>query len=139
MTSNDNPVDFSVGQRIRFKRWQLGVSQTALGDYIGVRFQQIQKYETGTNRISASRLWDVSKLLQEDVAYFFQDLHSERGDPPESDVLHHCRSKETAELMQYLKAMTPDRYEMFRLLVREMAAGEAAPFASETPLAVNGR
>ena len=139
MTVKDNPVDFSVGQRIRFKRWQLGVSQTTLGEFIGVRFQQIQKYETGTNRISASRLWDVSKLLQEDVGYFFQDLHSEKREPPDSDLLRCCGLKETAELMQCLTAMSPDRREMFRLLVREMAAGGGALSVSAIPLVASGR
>jgi transcriptional regulator with XRE-family HTH domain len=61
-----------VGNRVRLQRMKLGMSQSKLGDALGVTFQQVQKYEKGANRISASRLQDVSRILQVTVTYFFE-------------------------------------------------------------------
>ena len=72
-----HPVDAHVGQRIRHRRWMLGITQQQLGDAVGIKFQQIQKYETGMNRVSASRLWDISKALDVPVSFFFEGLDSE--------------------------------------------------------------
>ncbi|MDC1181991.1 helix-turn-helix domain-containing protein, partial [Planktomarina temperata] len=58
-----HPVDLHVGQRVRQRRWLCGMTQQQLAEKVGIKFQQIQKYETGTNRISASRLWDISKAM----------------------------------------------------------------------------
>lgn len=69
-----NKIDVLVGQRIRARRYALGISQTELGEAIGVKFQQIQKYETGANRVSASRLWAVAEKLGVDVLYFFEGI-----------------------------------------------------------------
>ncbi|OZB16124.1 MAG: hypothetical protein B7X55_08480 [Rhodobacterales bacterium 34-62-10] len=66
-----DPVDAYVGKRIRHRRWKLGLTQQALGQAVGVKFQQVQKYETGTNRVSASRLWYMAKALDVDIHYFF--------------------------------------------------------------------
>lgn len=54
-----HPVDLHVGQRVRQRRWLFGMTQQQLAEKVGIKFQQIQKYETGTNRISSSRLWDI--------------------------------------------------------------------------------
>jgi transcriptional regulator with XRE-family HTH domain len=67
-----NPIDVHVGSRVRTRRLILGMSQTKLADGLGVTFQQVQKYENGTNRISASRLQDVSGILQVPLDYFFK-------------------------------------------------------------------
>ena len=67
-----NPIDVHVGSRVRVRRLQLGMSQQKLGDALGVTFQQVQKYEKGTNRISASRLQHLSRIMQVAVAYFFE-------------------------------------------------------------------
>lgn len=64
-------VDELVGKRIRHRRWALGVTQAELGEKIGVKFQQVQKYELGINRISASRLWEVSRALDVPISFFF--------------------------------------------------------------------
>ena len=72
-----NPVDVHVGQRVRMYRSLRGMSQEKLAEALGVTFQQVQKYETGYNRISASRLWDISQVLNTPVAYFYQDMSSE--------------------------------------------------------------
>ena len=69
-----NPVDIHVGARVRFCRTMKKISQTTLAAALGLTFQQIQKYERGSNRISASRLWDISQALGVPVTYFFKDL-----------------------------------------------------------------
>lgn len=69
-----NPVDVHVGNRIRLRRTILGFSQTYLGSKLGLTFQQVQKYEKGENRVSASRLWDVSNVLKVSMDYFFEDM-----------------------------------------------------------------
>ena len=73
-TGIPSPVDVHVGARLRVRRTLLGMSQTTLGEAIGVSFQQMQKYERGTNRISASRLYDLARLLDVPVEYFFDDM-----------------------------------------------------------------
>lgn len=69
-----HPVDEHVGQRVRQRRWMVGMTQQQLGNKVGIKFQQIQKYETGTNRISASRLWDIADALDVPVSFFFEGL-----------------------------------------------------------------
>jgi len=66
-----HPVDKYVGKRVRQRRWMVGFSQQQLGEAVGIKFQQIQKYETGMNRISASRLWDIAETLGVPVTFFF--------------------------------------------------------------------
>ena len=68
-----NPVDIHVGGRVRLRRMMLGMSQEKLGDHLGITFQQIQKYEKGTNRIGASRLQHIARVLTVPVAFFFED------------------------------------------------------------------
>ena len=68
------PVDTWVGARIAGRRQALGLSQTALAERVGVSFQQIQKYETGANRVSASRLWDIADALDVPVSFFFEGI-----------------------------------------------------------------
>jgi transcriptional regulator with XRE-family HTH domain len=67
-----NPTDKHVGSRVRMRRMMLGMSQEKLGDALGLTFQQVQKYEKGTNRIGASRLQQISHILQVPVAFFFE-------------------------------------------------------------------
>lgn len=67
-----NPIDKHVGSRVRMRRMMLGMSQEKLGDALGLTFQQVQKYEKGTNRIGASRLQQISQILQVPVAFFFE-------------------------------------------------------------------
>ena len=69
-----NPVDVHVGKRVRERRVSLGMSQAKLGEYLGLTFQQIQKYEKGTNRISASKLWALSHFFKVSVEWFFEGL-----------------------------------------------------------------
>ena len=74
-----HPVDVHVGKRVRHRRWMVGMTQQQLGDIVGIKFQQIQKYETGMNRISASRLWDIAQALDVSISFFFEGF-DERGE-----------------------------------------------------------
>jgi DNA-binding XRE family transcriptional regulator len=69
------PIDAHVGSRVRLRRKMMGMSQERLGVAIGLTFQQVQKYERGANRIGASRLFDLSRVLDVPVSFFFDDLH----------------------------------------------------------------
>ncbi|MFI3241808.1 MAG: helix-turn-helix transcriptional regulator [Alphaproteobacteria bacterium] len=72
-----NPIDIHVGNQIRLRRQMLKYSQTKLANLLGVTFQQIQKYELGKNRISASRLWDVANVLEVDFNFFYKSISQE--------------------------------------------------------------
>ena len=76
-----NPVDQHVGSRVRMRRMMLAMSQTNLGNALGLTFQQVQKYEKGTNRIGASRLQHISQILQVPVAFLFEGAPSVPGTP----------------------------------------------------------
>jgi len=74
-----NPIDIHVGSRIRLRRNMLGMSQEKLGENLGITFQQIQKYEEGTNRVGASRLQAIASILSVPVAFFFEDAPGEEA------------------------------------------------------------
>jgi len=96
-----HPVDVHVGKRIRHRRWVSGTTQQQLADQVGIKFQQIQKYETGMNRVSASRLWDIAHALGVEVSFFFEGLDgaqlAEDGSGMPSDILS---DKEALELLR---------------------------------------
>lgn len=101
-----HPVDVHVGQRVRQRRWMLGLTQQQLAERIGIRFQQVQKYETGENRMSASRLWDISNALRVPVAFFYEGLDgaapAESGEAVQSGVLP---DRESIELVRAFYAL----------------------------------
>ena len=74
MAANPNPIDIHVGSRVRLRRTLMGMSQEKLGQALGLTFQQVQKYERGTNRISASRLYHLSLIFDVPVEHFFEGL-----------------------------------------------------------------
>lgn len=74
-----HPVDVHVGKRVRHRRWMVGMTQQQLAGKVGIKFQQIQKYETGMNRISASRLWDIGEALDVPISFFFAGLEDSSG------------------------------------------------------------
>jgi len=80
-TGRPNPVDVHVGSRVRLRRTLLGLSQEKLGEAIGLTFQQVQKYERGANRIGASRLYQLSRVLDVPVGYFFEEMAAEVAEP----------------------------------------------------------
>ena len=94
-----NSVDIRVGQRVRQRRWMVGMTQQQLGDNVGIKFQQIQKYETGTNRISASRMWDIAAAMEVPVSFFFEGIDDQAPDTGKAlgDVL---ADKEAFELVR---------------------------------------
>ncbi|WP_297778681.1 helix-turn-helix transcriptional regulator [uncultured Roseovarius sp.] len=88
-----HPVDVHVGKRIRHRRWLVGMTQQQLAESVGIKFQQIQKYETGANRVSASRLWDIAESLDVTISFFFEGLEKdggverEKSDPARADLM----------------------------------------------------
>lgn len=117
-------VDVHVGKRIRQRRWLVGMTQQKLAEAVGIKFQQIQKYETGANRVSASRLWDIADALEVDVAFFFEGLKSDEevaeqqkhGDIP-ADMLG---DKEAMDLVRSYYAIPENQrrrlFELARVL-----------------------
>jgi len=80
--SRPSPIDIHVGSRIRLRRTLLGMSQERLGDALGLTFQQVQKYERGVNRVGASRLFDISRVLDVPISFFFDDMPEGMQDVP---------------------------------------------------------
>jgi len=99
-----NPIDLHVGARIRMRRKILGVSQERLADDLGLTFQQVQKYERGANRVSASKLYEIARSLQSSVSYFFEGL----ADPTDAEGLFDSG----AEQFVHDFLMTPEGLEL---------------------------
>ena len=121
-----NPVDIHVGRRVRHRRTLLGLSQEKLGEAVGLTFQQIQKYERGTNRISASRLYAISNVLDVSVPFFFEEMPPEiSGEPVPADDIKEgfdpLAKRETLELVRaYYRIKDPNvrkrLYDLFKSL-----------------------
>ena len=110
-----HPVDAHVGKRIRHRRWMVGMTQQQLADKVGIKFQQIQKYETGMNRVSASRLWDISDTLGVQISFFFEGLDpaSQSTEEFEGDIL---ADKEALQLLRsYYAIPEAQRRRLFEL------------------------
>lgn len=109
-----HPVDVHVGKRIRHRRWMVGMTQQQLANEVGIKFQQIQKYETGMNRVSASRLWDIAEALNAPVAFFFEGFSEEDGqENAPADLL---ADKEALELVRsYYSIPENQRRQLFEL------------------------
>jgi transcriptional regulator with XRE-family HTH domain len=129
-----NPIDAHVGSRVRQRRMLLGMSQDMLGKAVGLTFQQIQKYERGINRIGASRLYSLSRVLNVPVAFFFEDMpkamaaagakahgFSEGAASFEADPM---ATRETAELLRaYYKIGEVGKRRKVLELLRSMSDG----------------
>jgi transcriptional regulator with XRE-family HTH domain len=141
MVRSSNPIDYNVGLRLKMRRKMLSFSQEELGRRLGVTFQQIQKYERGANRISASTLYHLAKILDVPVSFFFDDQDPVRAaavpdgflTAPESVVDPQLSSPETMALVAAFFAIedTEVKQAMLRLL-RTLAEKHSAP-GSETP------
>lgn len=134
-----NPIDVHVGSRVRLRRTLLGMSQEKLGEAIGLTFQQVQKYERGANRVGASRLYDLSRVLDVPVGFFFDEMTEEvagaspgqiRGNgglpldgiEPELDPM---AKRETLELVRaYYRISSPKVRKRIFELTKALAAGE---------------
>ncbi|MBC7156162.1 MAG: helix-turn-helix transcriptional regulator [Rhodobacteraceae bacterium] len=97
-----HPVDAHVGKRIRHRRWMIGMTQQQLADKVGIKFQQIQKYETGMNRVSASRLWDIARSLGVTISFFFEGLEDGGKEAADADIL---ADREAMELVRIFHAI----------------------------------
>lgn len=97
---SSHPIDVHVGARVRLRRNLLGFSQTDLGKMLGITFQQIQKYERGSNRIAASRLYRMGQVLDVPVAYFFDGLESGKVSPEMAVVTVLLAERETPGLIR---------------------------------------
>src|SRR5882757_9761900 len=86
-TDGPNPTDIHVGGRVRLRRTLLGMSQEKLGEAIGLTFQQVQKYERGANRVGASRLYDLSRVLDVPIAFFFDEMPTNVQDKSPSRLM----------------------------------------------------
>jgi transcriptional regulator with XRE-family HTH domain len=125
-----NPIDIHVGSRIRLRRTMLGMSQEKLGESLGITFQQIQKYEKGTNRVGASRLQNISNILNVPVSFFFEDApgeHSAGGGGMEASssnyVVDFLSSSEGLQLNRaFVKISDPKVRRKVVELVKSLAA-----------------
>lgn len=134
-----NPIDAHVGARVRLRRMLTGMSQERLGELLGVTFQQIQKYEKGANRIGASRLYEISRILDVPVQYFFDDLPEEGGRPiarphgfsdaaGEPFVMDFVSSTEGLQLNRaFFGIREPKLRRRVLDLVRELGGGDTEP------------
>lgn len=129
MTNNNpNPIDLHVGTRVRFRRKSLGLSQTDLAQALGLTFQQVQKYERGANRVSASKLFDIARYLQAPIPYFFEGLGGETvGDVTDTEtaVNSFMATAEGIELAQLFPKITSAKQRRKILeLVRSLGEDE---------------
>jgi len=128
-----NPIDVHVGSRVRLRRMLLGMSQEKLGEHLGLTFQQIQKYEKGINRIGASRLFDLSKVLAVPVQFFYEELPMASGDaaggfadrPAESYAVEFLSSREGLELNKAFARITDPRVRRSIVELVRALAGDA--------------
>ena len=126
-----NPIDRHVGLRMRMRRKELGISQEKLADSVGLTFQQIQKYERAANRVSASKLWELSQALQTTIGYFYEGLTEMAGsDLPREGMQDFLLSPEGLELAAWFPRIPTPRLrrkvlELVRALVDAPETAEA--------------
>jgi transcriptional regulator with XRE-family HTH domain len=144
--SRPSPIDVHVGSRIRLRRTLLGMSQERLGDALGLTFQQVQKYERGVNRVGASRLFDISRVLDVPISFFFEDMpegmdatpisgprgrmygFAEAQEPFSNGVDDNLTKRETLELVRaYYRITDPAVRKRVFDLMKSLAPAEA-PF-----------
>lgn len=130
-----NQTDLHVGARVRVRRMELGVSQTGLGDRVGVTFQQIQKYEKGANRIGASRLQAIANVLDVPISYFFPDQESGgANDAKPAEVLDLLGTPGALDLLRDF-ARIPDRSarRALSVMARSLATDTERPAPVHSP------
>ncbi len=130
-----NPIDAHVGTRVRLRRMLLGMSQEKLGEHLGLTFQQVQKYEQGVNRIGASRLFDLSRVLGVPVQFFYDEVPTDVAEgiiapgfaeqPAESYVVEFLSTREGLELNKaFVKISDPKVRRSVVELVRSLGGDE---------------
>jgi transcriptional regulator with XRE-family HTH domain len=126
LEAGPNPIDRHVGLRIRMRRKELGISQERLAESIGLTFQQVQKYERAANRVSASKLWEMSRALSTSIGYFYEGLGDEIERPganlPRESLQDFLLTPEGIELAAVFPKISKSRVRRRILdLVRAMA------------------
>ena len=118
-----HPVDVHVGKRIRHRRWLAGMTQKQLAKNVGIKFQQIQKYETGANRVSASRLWDISETLEVPVCFFFKGIEREQTEETTKKALPSdlMGDKEALDLIRSYYSIPKNQRRRLFDLTRELS------------------
>ena len=129
-----HPIDIHVGRRLRQRRRLLGLTQEKLAQAVSIRFQQIQKYESGANRISASRLWSLAKALDVSISYFFEGLNGAEpqteydgygaygfAEAPAESVLE---NKETIDLVRYYYQLNEEPRRRLLELARALSGDD---------------
>ena len=126
-----HPVNLHIGRRLRMRRLVAGLTQQRLGQAVGVRFQQIQKYECGANKLSAAKLGEIARALNVSVTFFYEGLAAE-GEPHNDfrDLLHR---KETSELLRALSGL--DEQKRRQLIKLVMALNGEAEQSAKDPRA----
>ncbi|MDR0581155.1 MAG: helix-turn-helix domain-containing protein [Holosporaceae bacterium] len=107
--SSQDSIDLHIGKQVKARRFFLGISQEKLGNYLGVTFQQIQKYEKGTNRISAGTLYNIANILDVDTSYFYSGYQQTQSLNEESGLVYNpnqSKNKETSELLRFFYKIT---------------------------------
>ena len=117
-----NPIDAHIGARIRQRRQLLDMSQSDVAAKIGITFQQLQKYEVGSNRVSASRLWDVAEVMKVPVSYFFEGLEAKGTQPATNDL---ALDRDAIALLRAYFALPESQRRPLLALARASAMGEA--------------
>ena len=138
--TNNNAIDLHVGKRIRLRRTLLGLSQDQLGQALNITFQQVQKYERGANRVSASRLWDISQILDTDISYFFDEMSEEtqalsprrisRGDA-DGDIDQSRDPMARRETLELVRSYYSIKQPHVRKRISDMVKSIAATIAGE--------
>jgi len=126
-----NPIDVQVGNRVRIRRMLIGMSQERLGDLLGLTFQQVQKYEKGVNRIGAGRLFEMSRILNVPVDFFYEGVNSHAGqagagDGESAPVMEFVSSGEGLQLsLAFMKIKDAKVRKRVLDLVKSLAEEEA--------------
>ncbi len=122
-----HPVDRHVGRRVCEKRLALGYNQSDLGRALGLTFQQIQKYEKGANRISASKLFDIARFFKVDIGYFFDGLNAEAGVAEDGATFdhEHPATRYTIEIGRLAPQLSTDQQKLVLDLIRNLKASQA--------------
>jgi transcriptional regulator with XRE-family HTH domain len=143
-----NPIDIHVGSRVRLRRMLMGISQEKLGERLGLTFQQVQKYEKGVNRIGASRLFDLSHVLEVPIQFFYEGAPSNsgrpmmapgfsEGPPADANILEFLSTREGLELNKAFAAITDQRTRRALIeLARALAGAEGELPAGDKPFGV---
>ncbi|WP_296176286.1 helix-turn-helix transcriptional regulator [uncultured Brevundimonas sp.] len=124
-----HPVDRHVGRRVCEKRIALGYNQSDLGRALGLTFQQIQKYEKGTNRVSASKLWDIARFFKVDIAYFFEGLTTAAPGMAEGEaepfVNDFPATRQSIEIGRLAPQLSVRQQKLVLDMMREMTGAES--------------